>query len=73
MFFFVGKITCENVLQFFSFSKFLYPRPQTVMDADGDTVMAGSSDGKYELFSQVDKVIIEEIKGLILDGEIFCL
>ena len=36
----------------------------------GEAVRRGESDGKYELFAQVDNAIKEEIKDLVLNGTI---
>jgi len=53
-------------------SKFLYPKRDLAnygLSDDGDSSQAGSHDGKYELFAEVDNTVREEIKDLVFNGE----
>ena len=53
-------------------SKFLYPlksRPEHLGPASNeDNGDRGESDGRYELFAQLDNTVTEEIKELVLGG-----
>ena len=53
-------------------SKFLYPKHDFTSDAmsdDGEISQAGNHAGKYELFTEVDNTVREEIKDLVFNGE----
>jgi len=39
------------------------------MSDDGDNLLTGEHDGKYELFAEVDNTVREEIKDLVFNGE----
>jgi len=50
----------------------LYPKRDFATDAmsdDGDNLLTGEHDGKYELFAEVDNTVREEIKDLVFNGE----
>ena len=49
-------------------SKFLFPKQNAASD-EAESTLVGSTDGKYELFAQVDKVIVDEIRDLVLNGK----
>ena len=56
------------------FSKFIYPKRETQEDKadsseDETTPRARPLDGKYELFTQLDNTIADEICNLVLNGE----
>jgi len=40
------------------------------MSDDGEGLQAGNHDGKYELFTEVDNTVREEIKELVFNGEL---
>ena len=59
---------------FVYFSKFIYPKRETQEDKgdsseDETTPRARPLDGKYELFTQLDNTIADEICNLVLNGE----
>ena len=50
----------------------MYPKRDFATDAmsdDGDNLLTGEHDGKYELFAEVDSTVREEIKDLVFNGE----
>ena len=56
------------------FSQFIYPEkgePDNTLSLndDDDAQPRGDTDGKYELFSQVNNTVVENIKELILGGK----
>ena len=55
-------------LIFGHFSKFVFPRELAAGESAAEET-EGEKDGRYELFSQMNAVIAEEIKELVLKGE----
>ena len=56
------------------FSKFVYPKHETQEDKgdsseDESAPRARQLDGKYDLFTQLDSTIADEICNLVLNGE----
>ena len=65
---FIGRILYAFIS--FGCSKFLYAKPETSVSdrTDSDAGESAPTDGKYELFAQINTTIKDQLKDLILNG-----
>lgn len=59
----------KTIINFYS--KFLFPKPDTVDDTasdDSELTRRNGTDGQYELFTEVSETVRDELKDLIFNG-----